>query len=187
MGPEFLHKCAAGVTCYVVVRPLSTVAALVCSALGAYSTTDFSPSSAYLYIAIANTLAQGWAMYCLILFYQAFKHDMAAVRPLAKATATAPHHPTHPQQMLTIKLVVFFSFWQAVFLAGLERVNVIKQNETWSNYSADAVAEAVQDFAICIEMFLAAIAHHFCQSDPRHTAAFTPGSLFVPRLPPAGD
>ena len=25
-----------------------------------------------------------WAMYCLIIFYVAFKKDMAAIRPLAK-------------------------------------------------------------------------------------------------------
>ena len=46
----------------------------------------------------SHTYLTGWAMYVLFLFYHACAPDMAAARPLGK--------------FLTIKAVVFLSFWQ---------------------------------------------------------------------------
>ena len=79
-------------------------------------------------------------------------------------------------QVMTIKLVVFFSFWQSVLLAALQHFGVcgttsiitlahqtqlIAESSLWGQFTADEVSNAIQDFAICIEMFLAAIAHHY--------------------------
>ena len=86
-------------------------------------------------------------MYCLALVYYNLKEELAGIRPLPK--------------FICIKLVVFFSFWQSVGIALLVRLKVIKENPLWTDYNADDVSKGLQDFIICIEMFFAAVGHHY--------------------------
>lgn len=53
---------------------------------------------------------------------------------------------------------MFFSYWQSVALAILARLGLIRSAE-WSTYDADDVAAGLQNFLICVEMFLAAVMH----------------------------
>ncbi len=41
------------------------------------------------------------------------------------------------------------------------QIDVIRTDPLWSDYDAETVADGLQDFLICIEMFLAAIFHHY--------------------------
>ena len=148
MGQDFINGCTHGVTSYIVIRPLTTIIAFACELTGTYGEGQFSPKHAYLYLAVINSCSQMWAMYCLILFYYAFKEDLAGIKPLAK--------------FICIKAVVFFSFWQAVLVSFLFSVGIIKDDPRWTTYNKESVAAGIQDFLICIEMFLAALAHHFC-------------------------
>ncbi|KAM7394426.1 hypothetical protein PAMP_021231 [Pampus punctatissimus] len=50
---------------------------------------------------------------------------------------------------------------QAVFIALLVKVGIISEERLWDWKTVEAVATGLQDFIICVEMFLAAIAHHF--------------------------
>ena len=83
-------------------------------------------------------------MYCLILFYLALKEDLAPIRPVPK--------------FIVVKAVVFFTWWQSVLFAVLTYEGVIEDTE---QYSALQVETALQDFVVCIEMVLAAVAHHY--------------------------
>ena len=102
---------------------------------------------AFPYLALVNNVSQAWAMYCLILFYRATFEELAPIRPFYK--------------FLTVKAVVFVSFWQgqAILLAVKYKIIVVK--ETWTDYDAADVATGLQEFAICVEMFFAAIAHAY--------------------------
>ncbi|EGD81930.1 hypothetical protein PTSG_02616 [Salpingoeca rosetta] len=157
MGQPFLNACTHGVTSYVVVRLLTTIIAFA-SALGdRYGDGELALDKAFVWVAIFNSLSQAWAMYCLILFYYAFKPDLKPMRPLPK--------------FLTIKAVIFFSFWQSVFIAILVKADVIKESSTWTYYTQESVAAGIQDFLVCIEMFLAAIAHRYVFSYKEHLTA----------------
>ncbi|XP_052582943.1 transmembrane protein 184C isoform X2 [Peromyscus californicus insignis] len=64
-------------------------------------------------------------------------------------------------QYTVIRPITTVTALQAVLIALLVKVGVISEKRTWEWQSAEAVATGLQDFIICIEMFLAAIAHHY--------------------------
>merc|ERR1711916_278986 len=140
-----INKCTHAVASYMVMRILVTLISFITSMTGDYGDGDMSPKKSFMYLAIANMISQGWAMYCLVLFYYAFKYDLAPIKPVPK--------------FLTIKAVIFFSFWQAVLIAILVEVGVIHEHADWV-YSTESVAAGIQDFLVCVEMFIAAAVHH---------------------------
>lgn len=164
MGEVLLFRCKLGVLQYTVVRPITTVIALICQLSGIYDEGNFSSKNAWTYLVIVNNISQLFAMYCLVLFYRTLREELNPIRPVGK--------------FLCVKLVVFVSFWQAVFIALLVKVGVISDSHTWDWDSVEAVATGLQDFVICVEMFLAAIAHHFSFTYKPYIQEAEEGSCF---------
>ncbi|KAI8508417.1 hypothetical protein Bbelb_135160 [Branchiostoma belcheri] len=141
----------------------------ICELSGVYHEGDFGWDSAWTYVVIINNISQVWALYCLVLFYHAMKEELAPISPFGK--------------FLCVKMVVFFSFWQAVAIALLVKVGVINEKNTWDfRDGVDSVANGLQDFLICIEMFIAAVAHYYTFS---HKPYIDPNAPSVPALPPS--
>jgi hypothetical protein len=77
-----------------------------------------------------------------VLIYQALKLELAPMKPLAK--------------FICVKSVVFFSWYQSFFLGLAVHFGwVPAKDEKGHDY-----ALILQNFLICIEMFLAALVHH---------------------------
>ena len=142
-GREFYENCRFGVLQYVVLRIVCAIATFVLQFFSLYCDGTFSYSCGYPYIAFVINASQLWALYCLVLFYVAIETDLATIRPLAK--------------FMCVKFVVFMVFWQGLGFSGLVYINYI---EATQSYTADDIATGLQNFAICIEMFFAAWAHH---------------------------
>ncbi|XP_055376553.1 transmembrane protein 184C isoform X2 [Condylostylus longicornis] len=147
MGREFIHNCKHGIIQYVAIRPLTTFIAFVCELCGVYGEGIFAFNVAFPYIIIINNITQFIAMYSLVLFYRANKDDLRPMQPIPK--------------FLCIKAVVFFSFFQGVLINFLVYFGYIKNvfGSTETNGDYKGLASLLQNFLICIEMFLAAIAH----------------------------
>ena len=118
-----------------------------------YKEGTFRYDAGYPYIAFIISVSQTWAIYCLVLFYFGLKklsHDspgyqlFSQIRPIPK--------------FLCIKGVVFFTYWQSVAIAFAVYFRLIKPTEHWTSNN---IATGLQDTIICIEMFIAAIAHIF--------------------------
>ncbi|MEE6461353.1 hypothetical protein FKM82_001265 [Ascaphus truei] len=103
-------------------------------------------------------------MYCLVLFYKVLKEELNPIQPVGK--------------FLCVKMVVFVSFWQAVLFALLVKIGIISESNTWEWKNVKDVATGLQDFTICVEMFLAAIAHHFSFSYKPYVQEAEEGSCF---------
>ena len=152
-----------------------------------YKEGDFTYKGGYLYICILTNLSQCWALYCLIFFYYATKNELSPIRPVGK--------------FLSVKALVFFTWWQSVCISILYQMDLIphyhssgtgggtkamlSQQEALAlddhggqglsmastaaaaaagaavEWTPEDVAKGLQDYLICIEMFVAAIVHSF--------------------------
>ncbi|KAF7233023.1 hypothetical protein EG68_08955 [Paragonimus skrjabini miyazakii] len=147
MGRRFIDHCRHGALQYTVIRPITTVIALICDQFGVYGEGDFNFRQAFLYLTIINNISQVWALYCLILFYQCTKEELRPMSPVSK--------------FLCVKFVVFMSFWQSILIFILAVTGVFKDVKIWEMHDVKSIGIVLQNFAICIEMFFAALAHHF--------------------------
>ncbi|XP_044534809.1 transmembrane protein 184A [Gracilinanus agilis] len=105
-----------------------------------------SPRTGYLYVTIVYNFSVSLALYALFLFYFATSDLLQPFEPVLK--------------FLTIKAVIFLSFWQGMLLAILEKCGVIPEVQIidGNEVGAGTVAAGYQNFIICIEMLFASIA-----------------------------
>ncbi|ODM96812.1 Transmembrane protein [Orchesella cincta] len=123
----------------------------ICELFGVYGEDEYRSNMAFPYIIAINNVSQFVAMYCLVLFYRANKDELQPMRPIGK--------------FLCIKSVVFFSFFQGVAISILVNTGIIANvfGTTEKNDIKD-ISSSLQNFLICIEMFFAALAHHYAFS-----------------------
>jgi len=174
MGPQFVRKCKNGVLFYCLAKVLTATATFIMQIVGVYGNGKFSFDTGYIYCTIVNNFTQLWAMYCLVMFYRACKEELQPIRPLPK--------------FLCIKAVVFFSFWQSVGISALAFFGYLNQSiAAWVGYSRDDVGVeelgvGLQDFLICIEMFIAAIAHVYAFSHEDFKLPNKPNLTFLAKV-----
>ncbi|KAF2880627.1 hypothetical protein ILUMI_25546 [Ignelater luminosus] len=146
MGREFVHMCKHGILQYTVVRPISTAISFICKISNVYGEGEFKGNVAFPYLLAVNNLSQFVAMYCLVLFYKATAAELRPMKPLPK--------------FLCIKAVVFFSFFQGVLIDILVYSGAILPNSPTSDDGL-GISNRLQNFLICMEMCMAAVAHHY--------------------------
>ncbi|XP_010608477.1 transmembrane protein 184C-like isoform X2 [Fukomys damarensis] len=103
-------------------------------------------------------------MYCLILFYSTLREELKPLYPIGK--------------FLCVTLVIFVSFWQGVIIAILVKCKVISRGPLWDWQSPEEVAIGLQYFLVCLEMFVAGIAHHHVFSHKPYVQSQEEGSWF---------
>jgi Organic solute transporter Ostalpha len=194
----FFVKCKFGVLQYVLLKFVCSLAILILERYGLYKEGNFTYKGGYLYTCVLTNLSQCWALYCMIFFYYATKNELAPIRPVGK--------------FLSVKALVFFTWWQSVGISILYQMDLIPHYQSggfstsnkddfgmeksepdfsvpmspeealafdqmggsafWSSsasgsssaiidYTPEDVAKGMQDYLICIEMFVAAIVHIF--------------------------
>jgi len=139
---EFQLHTGRGILQYVPIRVICALATLVLDLFGYYNEGVWRPSAGYPWITIVVNASQIWALYNVVLFYHGLYQNIKNIRPLAK--------------FLSIKLVVFATFWQGVIVVMAVDVHFLGATQT---YTSNQVAAGIQDFMICIEMAVAAALH----------------------------
>lgn len=96
---------------YCLIRPLTTLTAILLNRLGLYHEGAFDVHSSWLYLTIMVNISIAFAFAALATFYSTLKKKLQPYGPVGK--------------FLCIKFVIFFAFWQSVVIAILVRSNVI--------------------------------------------------------------
>ena len=145
----FFVRCKFGVLQYVLLKFISSIFVMMLELHGVYHEGDFTPKGGYLYICILTNLSQCWALYCMIFFYYATHNELSPIRPVGK--------------FLSVKALVFFTWWQSVMISIVYQMDMIPHYHSSgeSEWTSEDVAKGLQDYLICIEMFVGAIVHTF--------------------------
>jgi len=154
-GPHFLRHAMFGTLQYVPVLILCAVVTIVASLAGVLRPGDFGAGSLWMYLVVVKNISQCWALYCLVLFYQATAKELSSINPFVK--------------FMCIKLIVFFTFWQSCAIQLAE--HFFKLNDTMSKIVESKAVEnqqiiagygtGTENFLICIEMLGFAIMHRY--------------------------
>lgn len=105
---------------------------------GNYGEGTFCWTTAYGYITVIINISVLYAVYVLVKLFYAVQSDLRS--PI-------DWHPIG--KFLCIKGVVFFTWWQSVFIYMLQSQGFIKDIGTWSG---DDVANGIIDYLVCVEM-----------------------------------
>lgn len=158
---EFLRFCKQATLQFCFVKPLMSILTLYLQATGRYRDGDWSLHNSYTYITMVYNISVSLALYGLYLFYQATKCLLSPYEPVWK--------------FLTVKSIIFLSFWQGCLFAILQKLGYL--TPFLPGMSPGAVAAGYQNFFISIEMFFAAIAFRYafpyeiyCYRTDRHSS-----------------
>ncbi|KAF0541708.1 organic solute transporter Ostalpha-domain-containing protein [Gigaspora margarita] len=139
---RFLHMAKWGILQYVVLYPLITLAILITEAFGVYCVESMRFVFAQVYLKSAQLLSVTVALYALVVFYNAISDAIASEKPFFK--------------LLCVKMVVFFSFWQALILSVLASIGLIHETQYWTRSN---IGRGINSLLICFEMMIFAILH----------------------------
>lgn len=142
----FFVQCKFGCLQYVLLKFVTSIAVCWLEVYGLYKEGDWTTRGGYLYIIILTNLSQCWALYCLVFFYYATKNELSPIRPVGK--------------FLSVKMLVFFTWWQSLGITILVQLELIPSYDR-DNMTPEDVAKGLQAYLICIEMFIGAIVHMF--------------------------
>lgn len=144
-GLYFLQLMKWGVLQYCVIRPITTLAAVILGYVGLYCEDSWSPGWGHIYLTVILSLSVSVAMYCLIQMYVTIAEPLKPRKPLLK--------------LFAIKAVVFLTFWQATFLSLLVTAGVVKDTKYMT---ANNINTGIGAIAECVEMTMFAFLHVKC-------------------------
>lgn len=133
---RFIRRCKQGGLQFIILKPILLVVTFMLYAKGRYQDGIFDTKQGYLYVTIIYTISYSLALYALLLFYVACRDLLQPFKPVPK--------------FVIIKSVVFLTYWQGVLVFLAAKLRIIK--------SAEEAAD-VQNFALCVEMAIAAVGH----------------------------
>ncbi|KAK3040342.1 hypothetical protein RJ639_026747 [Escallonia herrerae] len=154
LGKDLLTIEKFGLVQYMILKTVCAFLALVLELFGVYGDGEFKWYYGYPYLAVVLNFSQMWALYCLVQFYNVTHERLKHIKPLAK--------------FISFKAIVFATWWQGVGIALSCTLGVLPK--------AGKFQTGLQDFLICIEMAIAAVAHVYVFSaTPYH---FLPASEY---------
>eukprot|EP01006_Ploeotia_vitrea_P051144 TRINITY_DN67530_c4_g4_i1.p1 TRINITY_DN67530_c4_g4~~TRINITY_DN67530_c4_g4_i1.p1 ORF type:complete len:528 (+),score=6.82 TRINITY_DN67530_c4_g4_i1:87-1670(+) len=130
---------------YMLIHPICNAFAFIFKLTGLYSDGTWSFSDAYPYITAIDNVSITFTATALVYFYKAC------------ITELQPHEPF--KKFLTVKAIIFLSFWQGIVVNWLISFQIIA-TKVENNIAQEALGLSLQNFLICVEMLFIAIGFH---------------------------
>ena len=137
---RWFRQCKVGTMQYVVLRPVLAVLVAVLNAAGVHHRGSLRPDDANVWISLVVNVSTTWAVYSLLAFF-------FALRP-----ALEEHDPV--PKLISVKAIVFVTFWQSIFIEVLAAVGIVQSIGSWT---VDDVETGLNNVFLCFEMLLAAL------------------------------
>ncbi|KAI0354083.1 DUF300-domain-containing protein [Trametes cingulata] len=153
-----------GVIQYVQVKPILALVTVILKAVGKYNEGDLRAGSGYLYVSIVYNVSICLALYCLAIFWMCVNDDLKPFRPMPK--------------FLCVKGILFFCFWQSIFISILVAGGAIKKLGPYTDN--EHISLGLTDTLICFEMPIFAVAHMYAFATRDYVDKHT---SYVARMP----
>ncbi|KAF9564817.1 DUF300-domain-containing protein [Agrocybe pediades] len=165
-GLYFLQLMKWGVLQYCVIRPTTTLAAVILDYMGLYCEDSWGLGWGHIYITIVMSISVTIAMYCLIQLYMPISKDLAKHKPLLK--------------LFSVKAVVFLTFWQATFLSVLTMFDVVKATKYMTVDDVNTgIGAVLETFEMMIFAFLHIRAFTYKPYQQSASKAYPDGPLLM--------
>ncbi|KAI5362131.1 Putative organic solute transporter subunit alpha/Transmembrane protein [Septoria linicola] len=145
-GLTWFNVIWVGIFQYCFIRVFFTIVSVITEAFDKYCEASLSPAFAHIWVLAFECLSVTIAMFMVVQFYIQLKADLAEHRPFLK--------------VLSIKLVIFFSFWQTIVISLLssDTVGVLKPTD---RLAFSDIQIGIPSVLLCIEMAAFSVMHMF--------------------------
>ncbi|CAO1624769.1 unnamed protein product [Parajaminaea phylloscopi] len=137
-----------GILQYVQIKPILAISTVILKSFGRYEEGDLEAGNGYTYVSTVYNISIFLSLYCLAIFWKALSPELEPFRPTAK--------------FLTVKGVVFATFWQGWAISVLVAAGLVKSIGPISDQSF--LRLGLQDLLLTLEMPLFALGHMYAFS-----------------------
>ena len=120
-----------------MIKPITSVLAIVLDKYELFCDGTYNLHCGFPWLAFINNISVSLSLYFLVLFYKATEERLAPYRPLNK--------------FVTVKAVLFFSFWQSCLFQIFTSLDLFSRD----------TGNVVLNLIITVEMVFAAIAQSY--------------------------
>lgn len=156
--PFTLLSIKRGILQYVWLKPIICILTAITETFGLYNSESNSFFNPYFIINFIYNVSVSVSLYDLALFWKCLYGDLRPFNPWGK--------------FLCVKLIIFASYWQGVFLAILSWFGILKNDQSDSN---NTLGFAIQNALLCIELIGFAIGHWHSFSYTEYDMKTLPG------------
>ncbi|CAO1621747.1 unnamed protein product [Sympodiomycopsis kandeliae] len=155
-----------GILQYVQIKPILAISTVILKSIGRYEEGELKANNGYTYISTVYNISISLSLYALAIFWSALSHELEPFRPTSK--------------FLTVKGVVFATFWQGWAISVLVASGLIKTIGPISDPSF--LRLGLQDLLLTLEMPLFALGHMYAFSSKDYIDSWATNQARLPIL-----
>jgi len=130
----FYRRVKKGVLQFVLIKPITSILAIILDNHDMFCDGTYNLHCGFPWLAFINNISVSFSLYFLVLFYKATEERLAPFNPFYK--------------FVTVKAILFFSFWQSCLFQMLHSFGILDLDQ----------GNVILNLIISVEMVFCAIA-----------------------------